>query len=92
MFSLLGATNIWYKEFLIIIISFFRSDVMNIFRWLRGASESRNARSTRKRPMPRIVLLSYGLFFAINVHGGVFSASSMYSAHSTHKGNMKFLN
>ncbi len=51
----------------------------------RCASESRNARSTqktRKRPLPRIVLLSYGLFFAINVHGGVFSASSMYSAHS----------
>lgn len=33
MFSLLGATNIWDKEFLRIIISFFRSDVMNIFCW-----------------------------------------------------------
>lgn len=33
MFSLLGATNIWDKEFLSVIISFFRSDVINIFCW-----------------------------------------------------------
>ncbi len=47
-----------------------------------GRGVCAESRKTRKRPLPRIALLSYGLFFAINVHEGVFSASSVYSAHS----------
>ena len=75
------------------VLRAFRDSARRAIRKIRGmpsifadlGSESRNARSTRKtrkRPLARIVLLIYGLFFAINVHGGVFSVSSAYSAPS----------